>query len=94
MGSSATSVLAAMAGIDSWTQSSQLANYWRRYSHIPEMPMDGNWYPSHHEDPESPASVTGSGMEDTESMVANVDITPPPVQIQQLANLLLEHSQQ
>ena len=24
-------------------------------------------------------------MEDTESMVANVDITPPPVQIQQLA---------
>ena len=71
--------------IDSWTQSSQLANYWRRYFHIPEMPLDGNWYPSHHEDPESPASVTGSGMEDTESMVANVDITPPPVQIQQLA---------
>ena len=71
--------------IDSWTQSSQLANYWRRYFHIPEMPLDGNWYPSHHEDPESPASVTGSGMEDTESMVANVDITPPPVQVQQLA---------
>ena len=49
------------------------------------MPLDGNWYPSHHEAPESPASVTGSGMEDTEFMVANVDITPPPVQIQQLA---------
>ena len=71
--------------IDSWTQSSQLANYWRRYFHIPEIPLDGHWYTSQHEDSGSPASVTGSGMEDTESMVANVDITPPPVQIQQLA---------
>ena len=40
--------------IDSWDQSSQLANYWRRYFQIPEMPPDGNWHPYHHEAPESP----------------------------------------
>ena len=67
--------------IDSWDQSSQLANYWRRYFQIPEMPLNGNWYPHRHEVPESPASVPGSGMEDTDSIAANVDITPPPVQI-------------
>ena len=71
--------------IDSWDQSTQLANYWRRYFQIPEMPPDGNWHPYHHEAPESPVSVQGSGMDDTDSIAANVDITPPPVQIQQLA---------
>ena len=29
--------------------------------------------------------IQGSGMDDTDSIAANVDITPPPVQIQQLA---------
>ena len=40
--------------IDSWDQSTQLANYWRRYFQIPEMPPDGNWHPYHHEAQESP----------------------------------------
>ena len=75
--------------IDSWDQSSQLANYWRRYFHIPELSPDGNWHSHHHEAPESPVSVQESiqefGMDDTDSIIANVDITPPPVQIQQLA---------
>ena len=71
--------------IDSWDQSTQLANYWRRYFQIPEIPPDGNWHPYHHEAQESPVSVQGSGMDDSDSIAANVDITPPPVQIQQLA---------
>ena len=71
--------------IDLWDQSSQLANYWRRYFQIPEIPPDGNWLPHHYEAPESPASVQESGMDDTDSIIANVDITPPPVQIHQLA---------
>ena len=74
--------------VDSWDQSSQLANYWRRYFQIPEIPPDGNWLPHHYEAPESPASVQESGMDDTDSIIANVDITPPPVQIHQLATFL------
>ena len=74
--------------IDSWDQSSQLANYWRRYFQIPETSPDGNWSPHPYEAPESPASVQESGMEDTDSIIANVDITPPPVQIHQLATFL------
>ena len=31
--------------IDSWDQSSQLANYWRRYFQIPEISPYGNWHP-------------------------------------------------
>ena len=75
--------------IDSWDQSSQLANYWHRYFHIPELSPEGNWHSHHYEAPESPVSVQESvqefGMDDTDSIIANVDITPPPVQIQQLA---------
>ena len=67
--------------IDSWDQSSQLANYWRRYFQIPEISPYGNWHPHIDAAPESPASVQESGMEDTDSIIANVDITPPPVQI-------------
>ena len=74
--------------IDSWDQSSQLANYWRRHFQIPEISPYDNWLPHHHEDPESPASVQESGMEDNDSIIANVDITPPPVQIHQLATFL------
>ena len=69
-------------------KSSQLANYWRRYFQIPEIPPDGNWLPHHYEAPESPASVQESGMDDADSIIANVDITPPPVQIHQLATFL------
>ena len=75
--------------IDSWDQSSQLANYWRRYFQIPELSSEGNWHSYHDDAPESPVSVQESvqefGMDDTDSIIANVDITPPPVQIQQLA---------
>ena len=54
---------------------------------IPEIPPDGNWLPHQYEAPESPASVQ-AGIDDTDSIIANVDITPPPVQIQQLATFL------
>ena len=40
------------------------------------------------EAPENPESVHESGMEDNDSIIANVDITPPPVQIHQLATFL------
>jgi len=86
MGSSATYVLVETVGLTrSWDQSTQLANYWRRYFQIPEIPPDRNWHPYHHEAQESPLSVQGSGLDDSDSIAANVDITPPPVQIQQLA---------
>ena len=74
--------------IDSWDQSSQLANYWRRYFQIPEISPYENWQPRQDEAPESPESVHESGMDDTDSLIANVDINPPPVQIHQLATLL------
>ena len=61
MGSSATFVL--VGWIDSWDQSSQLANYWRRYFHIPELSPEGNWHSHHHEAPESPVSVQESVQE-------------------------------
>ena len=74
--------------IDSWDQSSQLANYWRRYFQIPEISPYGNWHPHQDEAPGSPDSVHESGMDDTDSIIANVDINPPPVQIHQLATFL------
>ena len=74
--------------IDSWDQSSQLANYWRRYFQIPEISPYGNWHPHHEENPESPNSVHESDMDDADSIIANVDVTPPPVQIHQLATFL------
>ena len=43
----------------------------------------------HHRDaPESPASRQESSMDDADSIAVNVDITPPPVQIHQLATIL------
>ena len=71
--------------IDSWDQSSQLANYWRRYFQIPEISPYGNWRPHQDEVPESPESAQTSVMDDTDSLIANADINPPPVQIHQLA---------
>jgi len=74
--------------IDSWTQSTQLANYWRRHFNIPEeIPT----HPDTRHRPEagaSPATGQESSMEDTDSVTGNVDITPPPVQIHQLATIL------
>ena len=71
--------------IDSWDQSSQLANYWRRYFQIPETSPYGNWRPHQADGPESPTSAHESVMDDTDSLIANADINPPPVQIHQLA---------
>ena len=71
--------------IDSWDQSSQLANYWRRYFQIPETSPYGNWRPYQADGPESPESAHESVMDDTDSLIANADINPPPVQIHQLA---------
>ena len=71
--------------IDSWDQSSQLANYWRRYFQIPETSPYGNWRPHQADGPESPTSARESVMDDTDSLIANADINPPPVQIHQLA---------
>ena len=74
--------------IDSWDQSSQLANYWRRYFQIPEISPYGNWRPHQDEVPGSPESLQESVMDDTDSLIANADINPPPVQIHQLATFL------
>ena len=74
--------------IDSWNQSSQLANYWRRYFQIPEISPYGYGRPHQDEVPESPESLQASGMDDTDSLIANADINPPPVQIHQLATFL------
>ena len=74
--------------IDSWNQSSQIANYWRRYFQIPEISPSSNWRPHQDEVPESPESLQVSGMDDTDSLIANADINPPPVQIHQLATFL------
>ena len=56
--------------IDSWDQSSQLANYWRRYFQIPETSPYGNWRPYQADGPESPISAHESVMEDTDSLIA------------------------
>ena len=71
--------------IDSWDQSSQLANYWRRYFQIPETSPYGNWRPYQADRLESPISAHESVMDDTDSLIANADINSPPVQIHQLA---------
>ena len=73
--------------IDSWDQSSQLANYWRRYFQIPEISPYGTSHIHHEENPESPNSGHNSGMTDTDSIIANADINPPPAQIHQLATV-------
>ena len=74
--------------IDSWTQSTQLANYWRRHFNIPEEIQTRTENRHGPEERESPASGQESNMEDTDSVTANVDINPPPVQIHQLATIL------
>ena len=49
MGLLVTSVQTAIGWIDSWEQSTQLANYWRRHFNIPEVDPEPNYwqhYPS------------------------------------------------
>ena len=80
--------------IDSWEQATQLANYWRRHFNIPEEIYDGNWHHYQHEVDsvnqveESQESLPGSGMDDTDSIAANVGVPSTPTQIHQLANIL------
>ena len=64
--------------IDSWTQSNQLANYWRRHFDIPEIRQNrsSTWW--NYDDPESQTSGHNPNMEDTDSVTAQVD-NPPPV---------------
>ena len=73
--------------IDSWDQSTKLANDWRRHFNIPEEIHNRTGH-HHYEAPTSPASRPESSMDDADSTAANVDITPPPVQIHQLATIL------
>ena len=80
--------------IDSWDQATQLANYWRRYFQLPEMPPDGNWhqYPqesnSANQVGESQESLPGSDMEDTDFLLAYAASASAPSQIHQLATIL------
>ena len=74
--------------IDSWTQSNLLANYWHRYYHIPEEIQTSTDTRRETEERASPTSGQESNMEDADSVAANVDINPPPVQIHQLATIL------
>ena len=69
--------------IDSWTQASLLSNYWRRYYQIPEVPPDqpSTWWHVGENN-----NVSAPDMEDTDSLHAQVE-NSPPVQIHQLATL-------
>ena len=81
--------------INSWEQSTQLANYWRRHFNIPEVNTENNsWH--HHQQPsdnadrheESQESTPKSKMEDDDSIAANVGTASAPSQIHQLATVL------
>ena len=75
--------------INSWDQSTQLANYWRRNFNIPEVHSEGQWH--HHpqgSESENPSSLPGTQMDDTDSIVVNPGATPAPSQIHQLATVL------
>ena len=77
--------------IDSWEQSTQLANYWRRHFNIPEVDPEPNYWQHYtqasdnaDQPEESQVSLPGSGMEDTDSIIANVGAASAPSQIHQL----------
>jgi len=78
--------------IDSWEQSTQLANYWRRHVQIPEVPQAGHWqhYPqefnSGNQAEESQDDM--SNMDDTDSLVVHTESASAPIQIHQLATVL------
>ena len=81
--------------IDSWEQSTQLANYWRRHFNIPEVHHEQtSWqhYPQESDNADQPEesqeSLPGSGMEDTDSITANAGAASVPSQIHQLAAIL------
>jgi len=81
--------------IDSWEQSTQLANYWRRHFNIPEVYHEqDSWqhYPQASDNADQPEecqeSIPGSGMDDTDSIIANAGAASVPSQIHQLAAVL------
>ena len=81
--------------IDSWEQSTQLANYWRRHFNIPEIHHEQHSWRHHSQEsdnadhPEgSLESLQGSGMDDTDSITANAGAASVPSQIHQLAAVL------
>ena len=72
--------------IDSWTQANHLANYWRRHYNIPEVRQQSSstWWDF--EDTQNDSSNNDPGMDETDSLHAQVE-NSPPVQIHQLATL-------
>ena len=81
--------------INSWEQSTQLANYWRRHFNIPEVHHEHDSWQHHPQTSdnadqldESQESIPGSGMDDTDSIAANVCTASVPSQIHQLAAVL------
>ena len=80
--------------IDSWEQATQLANYWRRHFQIPEVHQAGHWqhYPqelnSGNQAEESQDDMSGSNMDDTDSLVVHAESASAPIQIHQLATVL------
>ena len=81
--------------IDSWEQSTQLANYWRRHFNIPEEHHEQHsWqqYPQVSDNADQPEesqeSLPGSEMDDTDSITANAGAASVPSQIHQLAAVL------
>ena len=72
--------------IDSWTQANLLSNYWRRHYQIPEVHQhhSSNWW--NFEDTHNASLQNVPDMDDTDSIHAQVE-NSPPVQIHQLATL-------
>ena len=72
--------------IDSWTQANFLSNYWRRHYQIPEVHQhhSSTWW--NFEDTHHASLNNVPDMEDTDSIHAQVE-NSPPVQIHQLATL-------
>ena len=81
--------------INSWEQSTQLANYWRRHFNIPEVHNENDSWQHHaqasdnaDQPDESQESIPESEMDDTDSIAANVGTASVPSQIHQLATVL------
>jgi hypothetical protein len=80
--------------IDSWEQATRLANYWRRHFQIPEVHQTGHWQyhlqesNSGNQAGESQEYLSGSDMDDTDSLVVHAEAASAPSQIHQLATVL------
>ena len=81
--------------IDSWEQATQLANYWRRHFQIiPEVHQAEIWqdHPqesnSGNQAEDSQDDMSGSNMDETDSLVVHAESASAPSQIHQLATVL------